>query len=232
MMASPATASSGIPQPVTQNSAAATDNFCLRWNDFESNVACSFRELRAESDFFDVTLTCDGDDGQGQGHVLRAHKVVLAACSPFFRSMLRKAALAAGGGHHPNPMIYLRGVRFTDLENILDFIYHGEVNVTQDDLNSFLSVAEDLQIKGLTEPTTAPNAKVNSRVRGNADPGAVPPSKKFKRAQVNNESVANDVKAEPQEETSASTSRIDAEVNEEAIYAEEYDNNDEASKGE
>ncbi len=125
----------------------SSENFCLRWNDFESNVSGSFRELRAESDFFDVTLACDGSGSHGR--TLQAHRVILSACSSFFKQMLRNAAVASPG--HPNPLIYLRGVRMADLEAVLDFMYHGEVNVAQEDLNSFLQVAEDLQIKGLTQ---------------------------------------------------------------------------------
>merc|ERR1719288_6420 len=122
----------------------AAENFCLRWNDFESNVSGAFRELRAESDFFDVTLTCDDTDANRR-RPMQAHKVILSACSNLFKQMLRTQT------GHPNPMIYLRGVRTGDLESVLDFMYQGEVNVAQDNLNSFLAVAEDLQIKGLTQ---------------------------------------------------------------------------------
>jgi len=122
----------------------SSENFCLRWNDFESNVSGAFRELRAESDFFDVTLTCD-DTNANSRRPMQAHKVILSACSNLFKQMLRTQT------GHPNPMIYLRGVRTCDLESVLDFMYQGEVNVAQDDLNSFLAVAEDLQIKGLTQ---------------------------------------------------------------------------------
>jgi hypothetical protein len=57
----------------------SSEKFCLRWNDFESNISGAFRELREEKDFFDVTLACDDED-----HV-DAHRVILSACSPFFR---------------------------------------------------------------------------------------------------------------------------------------------------
>ena len=119
------------------------ENFCLRWNDFESNVSSSFRELRAESDFFDVTLGCTDSGGRS----LQAHKVILSACSKIFKSMLRQQAAQQGNA---NPFIYLRGISYHDLSSILNFMYHGEVNVAQEDLNSFLAVAEELQIKGLT----------------------------------------------------------------------------------
>jgi len=127
--------------------ASGTDNFCLRWNDFAENVSGAFKELRSESDFFDVTLACT-DSGS---RTLQAHKVILSACSNFFKSTFRQQTNA---NKHPNPYIYLRGVTYNDLTSILDFIYNGEVNVAQEELNSFLAVAEELQIKGLTNRDT------------------------------------------------------------------------------
>lgn len=116
----------------------SNEKFCLKWNDFESNISIAFRDLRDHSEFFDITLACE--DNQ-----IQAHKVILSACSPFFRTVL------ARNSTHPNPLIYLRGIKFTDLESVLNFMYHGEVNVAQDQLNSFLTVAEDLRVKGLTQ---------------------------------------------------------------------------------
>jgi len=116
---------------------SSTEKFCLRWNDFESNISLAFRELREEKDFFDVTLACD--DSQVQ-----AHKVILSACSPFFRNVLRR-------NPHQHPLLYLKGVKYKDILSVLNFMYMGEVNVAQDELNSFLSVAEDLRVKGLTQ---------------------------------------------------------------------------------
>jgi len=115
----------------------ANEKFCLRWNDFESNISVAFRELRDDKDFFDVTLACDEDQ-------IQAHKVILSACSPFFRSVLRK-------NPHAHPLLYLKGVKFGDLQSVLNFMYHGEVNVAQEELNSFLAVAEELRVKGLTQ---------------------------------------------------------------------------------
>jgi len=113
------------------------DKFCLRWNDFESNISVAFRELREDKDFFDVTLACDDDQ-------IQAHKVILSACSPFFRQILKR-------NRHDHPLLYLKGVKYIDLMSVLNFMYHGEVNVAQDELNSFLSIAEDLKVKGLTQ---------------------------------------------------------------------------------
>jgi len=116
---------------------ANNEKFCLRWNDFESNISVAFREIREEKDFFDCTLSC----GSRQ---IQAHKLILSACSPFFRSVLRQ-------NPHQHPLLYLKGVEFSDLQAVLNFMYHGEVNVAQEELNSFLAVAEELKVKGLTQ---------------------------------------------------------------------------------
>ena len=115
----------------------SSEKFCLKWNDFERNISLSFREIREENDFFDVTLACDDEQ-------IRAHKLILSACSPFFKDVLRK-------NPHHHPLLYLRGIKFRDIQSILQFMYHGEVNVAQEDLNSFLSISEELKVKGLTQ---------------------------------------------------------------------------------
>ena len=145
----------------------ATEKFCLRWNDFESNISVAFRELREEKDFFDVTLACD--DNQVQ-----AHKVILSACSPFFRNILRK-------NPHQHPLLYLKGVKYQELLSVLNFMYQGEVNVAQEELNSFLAVAEELRVKGLTQSnsgnkSSSPPPKTREPPPPERD--AVPPSKK------------------------------------------------------
>merc|ERR1711874_222648 len=113
------------------------EKFCLKWNDFESNISTAFRDLREDKDFFDVTLACDDDQ-------IQAHKVILAACSPFFRKVLKR-------NKHEHPMLYLKGVKYRTICSLLNFMYHGQVNIAQEDLDTFLAVAEDLQVKGLTQ---------------------------------------------------------------------------------
>lgn len=127
------------------------EKFCLRWNEFETNISTSFRTLREDKDFFDVTLAC-GD------HQIQAHKLILGACSSFFKCIFKQ-------NPHQHPLLYLKGVRYEDITSVLNFMYHGEVNVAQDELNTFLEVAEDLKVKGLTQnnlsenPEDAPNIK-------------------------------------------------------------------------
>jgi len=131
-----------------------SEKFCLRWNDFENNISSAFRELRDDKDFFDVTLACDDEQ-------IQAHKVILSACSPFFRNILRR-------NPHQNPLLYLKGVKYTDLQSVLNFMYHGEVNVAQEELNSFLAVAEDLRVKGLTQnQSTSSQSQYSTNKRQN-----------------------------------------------------------------
>ena len=128
--------------------------FCLRWNDFESNIGVAFREIRGETEFCDVTLACE--DSQVQ-----AHRVILSACSPFSRSVLRRHP-------HQHPLLYLKGVKYKEMLAILDFMYEGEVNVAQEELNSFLAVAEELKVKGLTQDTqkvSGSKKRKESRIR-------------------------------------------------------------------
>jgi len=152
----------------------STEKFCLRWNDFESNISVAFRDLREEKDFFDVTLACD--DSQ-----LQAHKVILSACSPFFRNILKR-------NPHQHPLLYLKGVKYAELEAVLNFMYMGEVNVAQEALNSFLSVAEELRVKGLTQNNTeSATAKSDKPPRLRDQPpdreAGAPPAKKSRPSQ-------------------------------------------------
>ncbi|KAH0952031.1 hypothetical protein HN011_006794 [Eciton burchellii] len=115
----------------------ASQRFCLRWNNHQSNLLSVFDQLLHDESFVDVTLAVEGQ-------LLRAHKMVLSACSPYFQ------ALFVG---HPDkhPIVILKDVPYVDMRSLLDFMYRGEVSVDQDRLTAFLRVAESLRIKGLTE---------------------------------------------------------------------------------
>ena len=113
-----------------------SEKLCLQWNDFQENVKSAFGSLREDNDFTDVTLACE--DGQQ----VEAHKVILAASSPFFQKLLAR-------NNHKHPIIYMRGVKSDDLLAIVDFLYRGEANIFQENLDSFLAIAEELQLKGL-----------------------------------------------------------------------------------
>ena len=112
------------------------EKFSLKWNDFQTTVSQSFGLFRKEEDFFDVTLVTE-DEVQ-----ISAHKLVLATSSSFFKSVLRKSP-------HSHPLIYLSGVNSVNLEFIMNYIYHGEVNIYQEQLDSFLDIAQKLKVSSL-----------------------------------------------------------------------------------
>jgi len=111
--------------------------FFLKWNDFQNNMVSSFKHLRDEKSFTDVTLACDGQ-------TCKAHKMVLSACSPYFKTLLEE-------NPSKHPIIILKDVSFNHLQAILEFMYAGEVNVSQEQLPSFLKTADRLKVKGLAE---------------------------------------------------------------------------------
>ncbi|XP_055858399.1 protein abrupt isoform X3 [Episyrphus balteatus] len=112
-------------------------HYALKWNDFQTSMLSSFRHLRDEEDFVDVTLACDQRS-------FTAHKVVLSACSPYFRKLLK-----ANPCEHP--IVILRDIRCEDVENLLSFMYNGEVNVSHEQLSDFLKTAHLLQVRGLAD---------------------------------------------------------------------------------
>merc|ERR1719309_735987 len=112
------------------------DKFCLRWNDFEENIRHSFKSLRNEEKLFDVTLATD--DGQQ----LQAHKVILCAGSDFFSDIFTKCS-------QNNMLIYLKGIKRNEIENVIEFLYNGETFVTQEKLSAFLEITQELKVEGL-----------------------------------------------------------------------------------
>ncbi|TDG47276.1 hypothetical protein AWZ03_006269 [Drosophila navojoa] len=125
------------PLPQQQQQSQQQQHYALKWNDFQTSILSSFRHLRDEEDFVDVTLACDERS-------FTAHKVVLSACSPYFRKLLK-----ANPCEHP--IVILRDVRSDDVENLLSFMYNGEVNVSHEQLPDFLKTAHLLQIRGLAD---------------------------------------------------------------------------------
>ena len=116
-----------------------SDKIHLRWNDFQSNVNVAFANLKEDADFADVTLACE------DGKQFEAHKVILAASSSFFQNLLRK------NKDRKRPLVFMRGVTSENMAAIVDFIYCGEASVAQENLESFLAIAEELQLNGLME---------------------------------------------------------------------------------
>lgn len=125
---------------ITKNNAAASasaQQFCLRWNNYQSNLTCVFDQLLQSESFVDVTLACDGNQ-------IKAHKIVLSACSPYFQSLFFENPCQ-------HPIIIMRDVKWAELKAIVEFMYKGEINVNQDQISPLLAIAEMLQIRGLAE---------------------------------------------------------------------------------
>ncbi|XP_048510121.1 broad-complex core protein isoforms 1/2/3/4/5 isoform X2 [Athalia rosae] len=142
-----------------------TQHFCLRWNNYQSSITSAFENLRDDEDFVDVTLACDGKS-------LKAHRVVLSACSPYFRELLKSTPCK-------HPVIVLQDVAFSDLHALVEFIYHGEVNVHQRSLSSFLKTAEVLRVSGLTQQSDQTDRDELSHVRALAAGNHVPSHEKL-----------------------------------------------------
>ena len=142
------------------------EKLCLQWNDFKENVSSAFGDLRQDKEFTDVTLACE--DGQQ----VEAHKVVLVASSPFFLNIFKR-------NKHPHPWIYMRGVRPENLMAMVDFFYYGEANVYEENLDSFLVLAEELQLKGLRRNQTENEAEDFQKLTKQKSP---PKSQKYRSA--------------------------------------------------
>lgn len=116
-----------------------SDKFSLKWNDFHSNVSLSFGLLREEDYLHDVTLVAD-DNKQ-----LPAHRLVLSACSNYFKEVFKNTAKFS------HPLLCLNGVTNEDLINILDYMYNGQVSIHSENLERFLEVAQRFKLQGLED---------------------------------------------------------------------------------
>ncbi|PNF17758.1 hypothetical protein B7P43_G06881 [Cryptotermes secundus] len=112
-------------------------HYCLKWNNYQSYVAEIFTQLLQAESMVDVTLCAEG-------HKIRAHRIVLSACSPYFQDILTNT-------EDSHPYIILSEMNSDDVKSIVEFIYRGELNVGADRFTSVLKLAEELQIRGLME---------------------------------------------------------------------------------
>ena len=126
------------------------ERLCLQWNDFQDNIQRAFWDMREDKYLTDVTLACK--DGQQ----VEAHKVVLASSSPFFQKLFARNRQA-------HPLIYMGGVKSSNVLAILDFLYRGEANVYEENLAAFLGLAEELRLKGLTGSSTKGDGDFKSK---------------------------------------------------------------------
>ena len=122
----------------------------LEWNDFKDNVFNVFENLSEDKEFADVTLACK------DGKQVMAHKGILASSSSFFKNILR-------ANSHLHPIIYMKGVCSEELQAIVELIYCGKANLLEENLNSFLALAEELQLKGFNGAGDGDSEKDKSR---------------------------------------------------------------------
>merc|ERR1712096_423011 len=118
----------------------ANETLFLCFNEFEGVIKSCWKELQREDDLCDITLACEERQ-------IKTHKFVISAFSPVLRSILKLH-------QNPHPLIYLRNVKYINLQSLIKFMYQGEVDVAEEDLPSFLEAAEDLNIRGLSEANT------------------------------------------------------------------------------
>ena len=123
------------------------EKFCLKTVDYQTNISKSFQNLRNQDDFCDVTLV--GEDFKQ----VTAHKVVLSSCSEYFKTILRN------NKSHASPMLCLNDLNQKDLNNILDYIYMGELQIYQEEIDRFLDIAQKLKLHGLSQQGNPPGAK-------------------------------------------------------------------------
>uniref|UniRef100_A0A182PMZ3 BTB domain-containing protein n=1 Tax=Anopheles epiroticus TaxID=199890 RepID=A0A182PMZ3_9DIPT len=138
---------------------ADDEQFSLCWNNFNSNLSAGFHESLQRGDLVDVTLAAEG-------HLVKAHRLILSVCSPYFRKMFTQVPV------NQHAFIFLKDVSHSALQDLIQFMYCGEVNVKQDALPAFISTAEALQIKGLTE--TGDSAPTHQSPVKEETPAAVP----------------------------------------------------------
>ncbi|CAG9856463.1 unnamed protein product [Phyllotreta striolata] len=114
----------------------ASEQFSLCWDNFHKNMSTGMNSLLENEDLVDVTLAV-------QGKLLKAHKMVLSVCSPYFKELFKSNPCQ-------HPIVFMKDVSYEALSDLLQFMYQGEVQVSQENLSTFIKTAEALQIKGLT----------------------------------------------------------------------------------
>ncbi|XP_018573613.1 protein tramtrack, beta isoform isoform X32 [Anoplophora glabripennis] len=114
----------------------ASEQFSLCWDNFHKNMSSGMNSLLENEDLVDVTLAVEGK-------CLKAHKMVLSVCSPYFKELFKSNPCQ-------HPIVFMKDVSYVALSDLLQFMYQGEVQVSQENLTTFIKTAEALQIKGLT----------------------------------------------------------------------------------
>ena len=181
------------------------ESFHLLRNNSEVSSASGLRLLRDRGQLVDVSLVCE------DGHSASAHKVVLASHSARFRQLFTLTSAPAASLH----CVLLTGVKGPDLDDILDFIYQGEVKIGQSRLKHFLNVAKLLHIDSLVPegeeeelPRTRSSSKPSSSNQ-DTPPVKIPISKNINHSPVKKKSEDYMIKNEVDFQDNEDTSNID-----------------------
>ena len=126
------------------------DKCNLTWHKYSDHLRETMQGMLISDSFTDVTLV--SDDKQS----IKAHRNILSACSPVFENILLMEI------QNQHPVIYLRGIQFSEIESILQFIYLGEAKFLKHRVNEFLSVAKNLEIKEFSNETASDSDVSNS----------------------------------------------------------------------
>lgn len=134
------------------------EEFLLKWNDHHNSFFSIVQDLCASELLTDVTLAC----GSGEPIIFEAHKLMLSVCSTFFRNILTRKRADRWQSH---PIVFLKDVEPRHMEQLLQYMYRGEINVLQDDLAPLIETARALQVKGLADapPGTGTSAGQNKK---------------------------------------------------------------------
>lgn len=135
--------------------------FCLKWNNHKSNLVEILDTLIKLESYVDVTIVVDDNV------CFKAHRVVLAASSPYFQSILQDVPM-------DHCSILFPGVQEFEMRALLEYMYTGEVNVTQSQIPKIMRIASQLEVKGLFDmadlkekfindsPTSTPSSSNNT----------------------------------------------------------------------
>ena len=109
----------------------------LNWFQYTDHLREMLQDLMKSSDLTDITIVCDDK------RYLRAHKVVLGACSPFFKGIVNDLP--------HNSMVYLKGIQSEEMQKCIEFMYLGQATLYQGKMDKFLEAANNLEIKEISK---------------------------------------------------------------------------------
>ena len=110
-----------------------------KWQGYPDHLRGMMQEMMTSENFSDVTLVTDDKKA------IKAHRSVLSACSPVFTNIFQ---LESQNSH---PVLYLRGIQYSEMESILQFMYLGEAKFYKERMDEFILVAKNLEVKELSK---------------------------------------------------------------------------------